>query len=100
MKPPQIVEALMQAVRQFGLEVRMEKGNFQGGRCTVGDEDFVVLNKRHAPERHLLVLADALRDLPVESIFLRPAVRDALEDAWAQQEPPHAASARERAHAE
>ena len=91
----------MQAARQLGLEVRVEKGNFQGGRCTVGDEDFVVLNRRHAPERHLLVLAEVLHDLPVESIFLRPAVRDALEDAWAELEPPTASeSVSERAHAD
>ena len=103
MKTPQIVDALAQAARQLGLEVRAEKGNFQGGRCTVGDERFVVLNKRHAPERHLFVLAEALRDLPVDTIFLRPAVRDALEGAWAELGPratstPEPAS--ERAHAE
>lgn len=41
-----------------------------------------MLNKRHLPEAQLVVLADSLRDLPIESVFLRPAVRTALEDAW------------------
>ena len=87
MKTPHIVEALTQAAGQLGLDVRVEKGNFQGGRCTVGEETFVMLNKRHPPERHLLLLAEALRDLPVDTIFLRPAVREALEAAWAELPP-------------
>lgn len=66
----------------MGVEVRIEKGNFRGGRCTVGGEEIIMLNKRHLPEAQLVVLADSLRDLPIESVFLRPAVRTALEDAW------------------
>jgi hypothetical protein len=82
MKVEHIAQELEQAVRQFGLEVRREQGNFRGGRCTVNGEDLVMLNKRHPPEMHVAVLADVLRDLPTETIFLRPAVRDAMEDAW------------------
>jgi len=46
----------------------------------------VMLNKRHPPEVHLTVLAESLRDKPVDTIFLRPAVRDALEKAWTRTE--------------
>lgn len=100
MKTQHVVEALMQAARQLGLEVRVEQGNFQGGRCTVGDEDYVVLNRRHPAEKHLLVLAESLRDLPVDTIFLRPAVREALEEAWAECAASAAPVASERPHAE
>ena len=82
MKIEQIVRELEEAVRQFGLPVRREQGKFRGGRCTVNGEDLVMLNKRHPPEIHVAVLADALRTLPVETIFLRPAVREAMEEAW------------------
>ncbi len=83
MKPQQIVKAMEEAVQQLGVEVRHERGNFRGGLCTVGDETFVVLNKRRPVEAHLAILAEALRTLPVDEVYLRPAVRDAIEEAWA-----------------
>ena len=86
MKPQQIVEALEEAVQQLGVEVRRERGNFRGGLCTVGDETVVVLNKRRPAEAHLAILADALRALPIDEVYLRPAVRDALEEAWAARD--------------
>ena len=82
MKTEHIVKALEEVVHQFGMEVRWEKGRFQGGRCTVNGEDLIMLNKHHPPEVHLTILAESLHDLPIDSVFLRPAVREAFEAAW------------------
>lgn len=82
MKTEHIVAELEQAVRRLGYEVRYEQGRFQGGRCTVNGEALVVLNRRHPPEAQLAVLAESLRDLPIGNIFLRPAVREAMEALW------------------
>jgi len=82
METTTIIEELKQAARQLGLEVRAEKGNFRGGRCTVDGETIVMLNKRHLPETRLRVLAEALRDAPMDTVYLKPAVREALEDVW------------------
>lgn len=82
-----ILEELKEAAAGFGLEVRMEKGHFRGGRCKVGDEHMIVLNKQHLPEMQLIVLANSLRDLPVDDIFLKPAVRAAVEEVWRRHEP-------------
>lgn len=86
MKTEHIVDALKEAARQLGLRVRLDNGSFRGGRCKVGEQEMVVLNKRHLPEAHLVILAEALRGLPTETVFLRPAVRDALEAAWARHD--------------
>jgi hypothetical protein len=82
MKPEQVVEALEEAAAQFGLEVRWETGRFRGGRCMINGRPLIVLNKRHPSEVHLALLAEALHAYPVDTIFLRPAVREALEAAW------------------
>jgi hypothetical protein len=82
MDTKQIVEELEQAAGQLGYEVRTEKGNFRGGHCTVDGEQIIMLNKRHLPETQLAVLADALRELPIDTVYLKPAVRQALEDTW------------------
>lgn len=87
MKPKTLLRALEEAVQQLGVRVRYERGGFRGGYCVVDDEAFVMLNKRHPPEVHLAVLAESLRALPIDTIYLRPAVRDALEDLWARQTP-------------
>lgn len=86
MKTERIVEELKKAASQLGYEVRTEKGNFRGGICKVGGEEIIMLNKRHLAEAQLAVLAESLRDLPVEEIFLKPAVRTALEEAWERNE--------------
>lgn len=86
MKTEQIIEELKKAAGQVGFEVRAEKGNFRGGRCVVGGEEIIMLNKRHLPEAQLVVLAESLRDLPMDGVFLRPAVRSALEEVWSRDE--------------
>lgn len=98
MNTKQIIDELEQAAEQLGLEVRREKGNFRGGRCQKGDAELIMLNKRHLPETQLVVLAEALRDAPIDTIYLKPAVREALEAAWADQDA--AERAEESAHAE
>lgn len=86
MKPQQIVQALEEAVTQLGVAVRWERGSFRGGLCTIEGETVVVLNKRRPVEAHLAILAEALRSLPVDEVYLRPAVRDAVEEAWAARD--------------
>lgn len=87
MKTKHILEELKEAAAGFGLQVRMEKGHFRGGRCKVGDEHMIVLNKQHLPEMQLIVLANSLRGLPIDDIFLKPAVRAAVEEVWRRHEP-------------
>jgi len=84
MKTSTVLEELEQAAEQLGYVVRREKGNFRGGVCTIDGEAIIMLNKRHIPDVQLVVLADSLRDAPIDTIYLKPAVRDALEDAWDQ----------------
>lgn len=86
MKTDQIVAELIEASKQFGLDVRMERGNFRGGFCIKSNDSLVVLNKRHPPEIHLSVLADILRDRPVDDLYLKPAVRNALQKSWDARE--------------
>lgn len=82
MKTQHIIRELEEAARQLGWAVRTERGSFRGGRCVVNGEQLIMLNRHHPPEMHLAVLAASLRDLPVDTIYLKPAVRAALEEAW------------------
>jgi len=77
-----ILDNLMDAARTLGFTVRATKGNFRGGRCVVDGTPTIVLNTRHLPETRLRVLARALHDTPLETVYLKPTVRDALQAAW------------------
>ncbi len=82
MKTEQIVKELEEVARKLGVDVRIERGSFRGGICTIDEDRVIVLNKRQPPEARLAILADSLRALPVDSVFMRPAVRQALEESW------------------
>lgn len=82
MRPEKIVEALVEAAGAVGIRVRKERGNFRGGLCTVDGEEIIILNLRQPLHVQLAILAEGLHDRNVEDVFLAPAVRSALEDAW------------------
>ncbi len=82
MKTAAIVKELEEAARKLGVRVRREKGSFRGGYCVRDGEEILMLNRVHPPEIHLAVLASALKELPVDSVYIRPAVRVALEESW------------------
>ena len=87
MKPAAAVAAFEDALGQLGVRVRRERGGFRGGLCVVAGAPTVVLNKLHPPEAQAGVLALALREHGgADALYLRPAVRAALEDAWADAE--------------
>ncbi|MEM1125467.1 MAG: hypothetical protein AAGI71_02360 [Bacteroidota bacterium] len=82
MKPTRLVREFEEVARQLGLRVRLERGSFRGGYCLVDGEPFVVLNRRHPPEVHVQVLAESLRTQDLDRVYLKPAVRSALEALW------------------
>ena len=82
MKNAQVVKDLVKVAEQIGYRVRYDTGNFRGGHCLVKEESLIILNRRHPSEAHIELLAEALRDVSIDAVFLRPAVRSALEEAW------------------
>jgi hypothetical protein len=85
MTTEKVLDELTDAAGRIGVEVRSEKGNFDGGRCTVDGATVVMLNERHLPERRLAILARALREEDMEAVYLPPAVRKTLHETWADE---------------
>lgn len=84
MKVEHIVDGLKDVAQQLGIQVRSEKGSFRGGRCTVSGDDVIVLNRHHVPEVQISILAESLRGEEVDQVYIKPALRRALEEAWAR----------------
>ena len=85
MKAEQILRELEDVARRLGVDVRIERGGFRGGLCLIDEEQVIVLNKRQPVESRLAILAQSLKSLPVDTVFMRPAVREALESSWKDQ---------------
>lgn len=80
MKAEEIVEELLDVARQIGITVRFEKGDFEGGFCVLRDQRLVLINRRLMPTRRASLLALALQSIGLETVFLKPAIRQFIED--------------------
>lgn len=82
MTTKKIIEELTDVAKRMDMEVRVEKGDFRGGRCHIAGQTVIMLNKRHPTEVQLAVLARSLRNEPLDTVYLKPAVRKALHRLW------------------
>jgi hypothetical protein len=81
-----IVDELAEAAARVGLEVRREKilreigYRARGGACRLRERDLVIIDREQPAHEQLGVLADALRDRDLESVYLSPAARRLISD--------------------
>lgn len=79
-----MIQELQDVARQLGITVRFDQGNFEGGYCILKAQRLLLLNKRLLPVRKAAVLARALREIGLDNVFLKPAVRAYIEDEIAR----------------
>jgi hypothetical protein len=80
----QILRELEELAEKSGISVRDEKGDFDGGYCILKAERIIVINKRLAAEKRTSILAQALAEVGIEELYLKPAVREFIEDELAK----------------
>jgi hypothetical protein len=84
MNYPQLVNELEQLGRQLGVQVRYEKGDFEGGYCVLKAQKILVVNKRLHDARKASSLAQALGEFGIETTFIKPTLRSYIEDEVAK----------------
>jgi len=67
-----------------GIGIRYEKGDFEGGFCVLKDERLIVVNKKLPPQRKSSILAQGLAEIGIEEMYLKPVVREFIEDELAK----------------
>ncbi len=87
MTQEQILKELEQLATVSNIAVRYEKGDFEGGFCVLKAERLIVVNKKIAPARKASILAQGLAEIGIEEMYLKPAVREFIEDELARQIP-------------
>jgi hypothetical protein len=80
----ELFEELKSLASELGIKVRFENGNFDGGYCLLREERLLVLNRRFTVPKKIRTLALGLNEYGLGDIFIRPAVREAIEDELAK----------------
>ncbi len=76
-----LIDELCEAAERVGLVVRREKilrevgYRARGGACRLREKDLVIIDRDQAPAEQLEILAEALRERDLESLYLSPAAR-------------------------
>lgn len=102
MTADQILKELEELADRSGITIRYEKGDFDGGYCVLKAERLIVVNRKLAPTKKGSVVAQAIAEVGVEEVYLKPAVREFIEEelSKAAQEALRAAGVAARGHTE
>lgn len=84
MTQEQILKELESLATSSGISVRYEKGDFEGGFCVLKAERLIVVNKKLAPPKKASVVAQGLAEIGIEERYLKPAIREFIEDELAR----------------
>ncbi len=84
MKTTQLYQHLKEAAERLDISVseqnlRATGVNAQSGLCRVKGKAVFIMDKHLPVRRKTEILADCLREMPLEDIYLVPAVRNFLE---------------------
>ncbi len=80
----QMLKELESLAASSGITVRYEKGDFEGGFCVLKTERLIVVNKKLAPAKKASVLAQGLAEIGIEDRYLKPAIREFIEEELAR----------------
>jgi len=84
MKLEILIQELQNVATQLGVTIRFERGDFEGGYCILRDQKILLVNRRLFPARKASVLAIAMHEIGLEDMYLKPAVREYIEDEIAK----------------
>lgn len=81
MKDEELLDVLVSLARRLEFDVRFDQGSFRDGSCRTEKGKIILLNRSSSAARKVAVLSVALKDQPLDGIFLLPAVREAIDNA-------------------
>ncbi|HTY58934.1 MAG TPA: hypothetical protein VMF59_08955 [Bacteroidota bacterium] len=84
MKHEVLIQELQEVAAQLGVTIRYERGDFEGGYCILRDQKILLVNRRLFPAKKASVLAMAMHEIGLEDIYLKPALREYIEDEIAR----------------
>jgi hypothetical protein len=82
MKSDKMLVELEELMPRFGYRIRKEKGNFRGGSCVLEGERLIMVNRNLPVDTQIASLARLIHGMDHAAMFIKPQVRQALEEIW------------------
>ncbi len=79
-----LIQELETVAEQLGVRLRYEKGDFEGGFCVLRDQKLLVVNKRLPDARKASSVAVGLSQYGIDETFVKPTLRQYIEDEAAK----------------
>ena len=80
------INELIELLNNMGYRVRIEKGTFKGGFCLLREEKIFLLKKDLEQDKKISVLASNIAEIGVEDIFIKPNIRELIENASSEED--------------
>ena len=80
MKEDEVISGLEEVMGSLGVQVRYEKGDFDGGLCKLKDKRLLIVNSAALPSQRIKILATELSQMELENVFMVPALRQVIDD--------------------
>jgi|YNPNPStandDraft_1061719.scaffolds.fasta_scaffold88410_3 hypothetical protein len=87
MKDQELLRSLEEVVAQLGIQLRYEKGDFDGGLCRVDDQQLLIANAALPTRKKIRLIARELSRLRLDQVFMVPAVRRVIDSERQGDEP-------------
>lgn len=84
MKVEALLEELKNLAERMEITVRSEIGRFSGGYCLLREKKLIVINRKMPVENKVAVLARSIAQFPLENVFIKPALREFIDDERAK----------------
>ncbi len=80
LNPDKLMRMFEELAEKLDISIVKDKGNFNGGMCTINDENYIVLNKSKPIEQRLKILANSFKTKKLSDTYLIPALRSYIEE--------------------
>ena len=80
MKTENVLQAFENLVSSLSIDLRYEKGDFDGGLCRLPDKYVLIINSKLPVEQKIKLIAAELSSLDLNHIYIRPALRKIMAE--------------------
>jgi hypothetical protein len=92
-----VIEELEELARGFGIEIRYEPISIEeetinviGGFCRLRGEPLLIINSKATIKDRIKALAEGLNEFDLDAIYIRPVIREVLDNARRHRSEPFA----------
>ncbi len=78
-KPDKLMDMFKELAEKMDINIVQDKGNFNGGACTINNEKYIVVNKSKPIEQQLKIMANVFNNKNLSYTYLIPALRSYID---------------------